>query len=349
MKRTFTPVFMLVLSLLFFLTSGCSQTPAASSPSPTSSQSLAPAPTPSPDSTTPPVSVRLAMLKGPTGIGAVKLMADNEAGTSRNHYEIEVAVQPTDLTGKLISGEVDIAALPTNLAANLYQKTQGEVQLLALNTLGVLYLLENGDTVHSLADLRGQTVYAAGQGANPEYLLNYLLRQSGLDPQQDLTIVWKSSDEVSALMATGDASLALLPVPAATAVLMQNQDVRAALDLNDVWTASGTSGSIYMGCVAARTSFLEDYPQVVEDFLTEYAASIDYVKTNVDQAAELAVRYEITPQAAIAKQAIPQANLVCITGIDMLSIQDYYEVLVQADPDSIGGSIPDGAFYYGAA
>lgn len=335
---------LLSLTLLLALAAGCTAKPAPS-PTPTGSVNPAPSGTPSLDGR---AEVRLAMLNGPTGMGAAKLMADNDAGTTLNRYAVEVAVQPNDVGSKLINGDLDIAALPTNVAATLYQKTQGGVKLLALNTLGVLYILENGESVQNMADLKGKTLYATGQGANPEYILNYLLKDSGLDPAKDLDIQWKTGEEVTALMASGEAELALLPVPAATTVMMKNENVREAIDLNDIWTQSVAAGSFTMGCVVVRTGFLEDNTQAVEDFLTEYAASIDYVKSNVEAAADLVAQYGITPSAEVAKAAIPQANLVCITGNNMLAIQDYFEVLFQANPDSIGGSIPDGAFFYGA-
>ena len=352
MKRKSIPALLLLLALLAGLLAGCTQQAAQSSqaqPVVTGSPAPAPSPSPAPDGgAAERPQVRMAMLSGPTGMGAAKLMADNDAGTALNDYTVELAAQPTEIQSKLVNGDLDIAALPTNVAAALYNKTQGGVQLLALNTLGVLYILENGDTVQGLADLRGRTIYATGQGANPEYVLNYLLEKNGLDPASDVTIEWRSTgDEVSALMASGEAELAMLPVPAATAVLKQNSQVRAAIDLNDAWEAAGAAGTFTMGCVVVRTEFAQENPQAVENFLTEYAASIDYVLNNQEEAAALIAQYGITPSQPIALAAIPQANLVCVTGLDMLDIQSYYEVLFQADPKSIGGSIPDSAFYYG--
>ena len=331
----------LSLALSLGLLAGCggektpdpTQTPAAGTESPV--------PTPEEER----IEVRLAMLNGPTGMGAAKLIADSKAGITANDYTVEVAAQPTDLIGKLSSGEVDIAALPTNVAANLYNKS-GNIRLLALNTLGVLYILENGDTVQSLADLKGQTVYATGQGANPEYVLNDLLRKNGLDPAKDVDIQWKTAEEVQALMISGEAKLAMLPVPAATAVVMQNDAVRFAVDLNDAWTESGAEGTFTMGCVVARANFMEEHPQAVDRFLEEYAASIAYIAGEHEDAAQLVVDAGIVPKVPIAKAAIPRANLVCITGEDMLEINAYYEVLYQVDPAAVGGSIPDDGFFY---
>ena len=180
------------------------------------------------------VEIRLGLLNGPTGMGAAKLLADSDAGETVNHYEYAIGSDPsTDIVPKLNNGELDIAAVPTNLAATLYNKA-GSIRLLALNTLGVLHILENGDTVHSMADLAGKTIYSINQGTNTEYVLNYLLEESGLTPGEDVTIEWKTSEEVTALMASGGIDLCMLPVPAATSVMMQNADVRDAIDLNDV-------------------------------------------------------------------------------------------------------------------
>ena len=338
---------LLALALGLSLLAACGPKQADPTPAPTAE--------PTPEITAAPVGedVNVAVLKGPPGLGAAKLMAENEAGESVNHYTFSVLAEPTEAVAGLSRAEepFDIAAVPTNLASTLYHKTDGGVQLLALNTLGVLYLLEKGDTVHSMADLAGKTIYATGQGANPEYVLNYLLRQNGLEPGKDVTVEWKASDELTTLMASGKIDLCMLPVPAATSVLMQNTDVRKAVSLTDEWENSGAGGVLTMGCVVARTEFVKEHPEAVKAFLEEYGASIGYISdtTNLDDAATLAETYGIVPKAAVAKKALPDANLCFITGNDMIAgIQGYYEVLYAADPASIGGSIPDGAFYFNA-
>lgn len=353
MKKLRITALLLTAALLFAL-AGC--TPPAqptSTPSPTPAAGGDPAPTPTPAATDAPQPtpagdpVHVLMLKGPTGLGAAKLMADNEAGTSAQPYVFSVEADPSAVPAKLVNGELDIAALPTNVAANLYNKNES-IQMLALNTLGVLYILENGNTVQSMSDLAGKTLYATGQGANPEFVLNYLLERNGLTPGEDVTVEWKASDELVALMGAGEADLCMLPVPAATGVLMKNKDVRAALDLTAEWSRWASDGSVLtMGCVVVRKEFAEQHPGAVDTFLTEYAASIEYVTGSPDQAAALAAKYGITPSEGVAKAAIPQANLVYIDGTDMAAaIQGYYDVLWRADPKSIGGSIPDDGFYY---
>lgn len=330
-------------SRLFALTLGlvllCSCSPKTPEPVPTAAPTAEPTPVP----TAEPVPVNVAMLKGPTGLGAAKLMEDG-AG-----MEFTLVADPTEAVALLTKGDVDIAALPTNLASTLYHKTDGGVQLLALNTYGVLYILENGDTVHSMADLEGRTLHAFGQGANPEFVLNDLLEENGVDPDK-VDLQWHAStDEVTALMASGEAEVCMLPVPAATAALMQNEDLRRALDLTEEWEDAGCDGALTMGCVVVRTQFAREHPEAVETFLKAYGDSIQYMAdpANLNHAAALAEKQGIVPKAAVAERAIPDAHLCFVTGSDMMAdIQGYYQVLFQADPASIGGSIPDGAFYY---
>ena len=353
---------LLALTLSLALTAGlaaCStQAPAEDTAPPESTAPAAETQTPAADAFVPYQTVHLGLLSGPTGMGAAKMLADNdeayaqvEAGTYEGgtllRYEVTLGSDPAnDIVPRLTNGELDIAAIPTNLAATLYNRTDGGIKLLALNTLGVLHILENGDTVNSLADLEGRTLYATGQGSNPEYVLNYLLEANGLDPAADVDIQWLASEELTTRMASGDIDLCMLPVPAATTVMMQNSDVRDAIDLNDAWTESGAQGTFTMGCLVARTEWLEDNSELVPGILEEYAASIDYANSNPEEAAALIEQYGIVPKAAVAQAAIPQANMVCITGEDMKGIADYYQVLFDADPTSIGGAIPGEDFYY---
>jgi len=289
--------------------------------------------------------VDFMVLSGPTGVGAAKLLSDNDAGTTLNDYNAEVVTENGQIQTALTSGEVDIAAIATNVAANLAAQSDGSIQMLAVNTLGVLYILDKNVGVTSLADLSGKTIYATGKGANPEYILNYLLTQNGVDPATDVTIEWLTAEEVSAKMISSDSAVCMLPVPAATALMAKDSAVKQAISLSDAWDELG-NGSLAMGCVVARTEFIEENPQAVADFLTEYEASINYIKDNPEEGGQLIEQYGIVPKAAIATAAIPQANMIFTAGEDLKSISSYYEVLFAADPTSIGGSIPDDAFYY---
>ena len=297
--------------------------------------------------------VNFMALSGPTGVGAAYLMKYYSAETSPADCPVAlnstVAADNKEVTDALVNGTADIAAVATNVAANLAAKTDGGIQVLAVNTLGVLYILEKGDSVQSMADLAGKTVYATGQGANPEYVLNYLLTQNGVDPSQ-VDIQWMTAQEVTAQMASGDSAICMLPVPAATALMMKDQSVRQALSLSDEWDKLG-QGSLAMGCVVGRTQFIEEHPETVDAFLDLYGDSITFMSDEhgVAGAAALVGELGITANEQIAQKAIPQCNLTFLTGADMkATLEEYYQVLFQADPASIGGSMPYDAFFYGA-
>ena len=294
--------------------------------------------------------VRLGVISGPTGMGAAKLLSDAEKGATLNHYDYTIAADNTELVPALTNGEVDIATVASNVALNLYNKTDGAVKIIALGTQGVLHILEGsgGTMVESLEDLEGETIYAVGQGANPEYILRYLLQEQGLDPDEDVEIVFAQPAEIQTKLISGEIKYAMLPVPAATAAIIKGGgQVRAAVDLTDAWENSSSGSQLIMTAVVARTEFIENNPEAVQAFLQEYEASINFVNGNMDEAAEMIAGFGITPNAAIAKQAIPQCHLVYIDGRDMSrAISDYFRVLYSVNPAAVGGSLPDDAIYY---
>lgn len=304
-------------------------------------------PAPSPAATG---TVRVATIAGPTGIGMAHLMDAQEQGTAKNTYEFStVASAPDQIIPLLSTDKVDIAALPTNVAANLYNKTNGKVTLLAVNTLGVLYMLENGNTIQSVEDLRGKTIYTSGQGANPEFVLNYVLRENGIDPTTDVTIKFVADNaELPALMKDGTATVAMVPQPVATTITSKNKNVRVALSMNDVWeAAAGSENKLMMGCVVVRTEFLKNNPGIVKTFLEEYQVSIKKANEDPHQTGRLCALNGIVGVAMIAEKAIPYCQITYIAGKDMKAqIQKYYTVLYEANPQSIGGKMPDDGFYY---
>ena len=292
--------------------------------------------------------VRLGVLKGPTGIGASYLLERNANDESLNKYAVTVDEQPANMVSMIASGELDIAAVPTNVASTLYNKTNGGVKIIALNTAGVLYVLEKGDTIHSVEDLKGKKISMTGQGANPEYVFNYILEKNGLKPNEDLFIEFLDSATITASAASGGIEVCLLPVPAVTTVLVKNQEYRKALNLTEEWNKIGNGSVLTMGCVVVRTEFYENNKEAVEQFLKEYEESINYVKNNPAEAGEFCAKYEIVPAAAIASKAIPDANLIFVSGKDIKpAIEGYYQVLFDADPKSIGGKMPGDDFYPG--
>ena len=238
------------------------------------------------------------------------------------------------------------------MAATLYGKTEGKLlKMLAVNTLGVLYIMENGDSIQSAADLRGKTIYTTGQGANPEYVLKYVLEKNGIDPETDVKIEYVSqNEELAALLANGTAQVAMVPEPTVTTILAQKPELRVALNVTEEWDkASGGASKLMMGCVVVRSAFAAEHPEAVETFLAEYKASVEKAAAELENTAALCESYGIIPKAAVAKQAIPRCNLVYIDGAEMKAqISGYFDVLYAANPKSVGGAVPDEAFYYGA-
>ncbi|MDO4566107.1 MAG: ABC transporter substrate-binding protein [Oscillospiraceae bacterium] len=295
--------------------------------------------------------VRLASLMGPTTMGLVGLL--EKAGEDALSYEVESGVYGAadEITGLLTTGEIDMAAIPCNLAATLYAKTGGSLKVAAVNTLGVLYVVEMGESVSSVADLEGKTVYSTGMGTTPEYVFNAILSANGLDPAADLTIEFRSeAAEIAALLATEDSggALAVLPQPYVTTVLNQNENARIALDLTSEW-GSVSENSLVTGVLVVSSSFAEANPETVDAFLADYKDSADWVNANPVEAAVLIEGYGIVAKAAVAEAALPYCNIVCTTGGEMKAdISSYLGVLYGYNPQSVGGALPDDAFYYGA-
>ena len=293
-----------------------------------------------------PTVIRIGSLKGPTTMGMVKLLSDNEAGLTAVKYESTVVANATELMPLFLRGELDVLALPVNAGAVLYNKSQAGATLLAVNTLGVLYIVEKGgETITSVADLKGKTIYATGKSTTPEYALSYLLAENGLNIATDVTMEWKSeASEVVAQMATLDSAVALLPQPFVTVAQTKVEGLRVALDMTAEWANVGST--LITGGLIIRTAFLNEHPEAVKTFLEEYAASTQYVNENVEEAAALVEQY-IGVAAGVAKKAIPACNIVCMTGEEMkAAAEKYLTVLFELNPDAVGGAMPEESFYY---
>ena len=293
--------------------------------------------------------VNLYVLSGPTGIGAMNLWAAADAGETENTYHITMSGANDEVVAAISKGEADIAAVATNMAAALYNKTEGGVTVLAVNTLGVLSLLGNGQESATIADLAGKTIYAPGQGANPEYILRYVLTGNGLDPDRDVTIqfVGEGSELLTVWQRDPDAVI-LAPQPVATSILMQNENAATLFDMTEEWNKI-SGNQLMMGCVIVRNAFLQENPGAVELFLQEYAASIEKAQTDVEGTAALCEQYGLIPKAALAQKAIPSCGLTFVTGAEMKTdLSAYLQVMYDADPKSVGGALPGDDFYYGA-
>ena len=295
--------------------------------------------------------INLYVLSGPTGIGAMNLWAASDAGETKNTYHITMPGANDEVVAALSKGDADIAAVATNLAATLYNKTDGGVTVLAVNTLGVLSLLSNGQEVNAVSDLKGKTIYAPGQGANPEYILRYVLTGNGLDPDKDVTLQFVGEgSELLTVWQSDPEAIILAPQPVATSILMQNENARTLFDMTEEWDKiAGGDSTLMMGCVIVRNEFLQANPGAVELFLQEYAASIEKAQSDVEGTAALCQQYGLIPKAALAQKAIPSCGLTFVTGAEMKTgLSGYLQVMLDANPKSVGGALPGDGFYYGA-
>lgn len=293
------------------------------------------------------LTVNVAAMKGPTGIGMAQLSSLAEEGKTAYNYSIAYAGSPDEVTGSLISGELDIAAVPVNLGAVLFNKTEGQILTAAVNTLGVLYVVEKGDSIQSVADLAGKKLLAAGQGSTPEYILNYILDKNGLAGSVEVEYSAEHAEAVTKL-ASGEADMIAVPEPFVTTALSKVEGARIALDLTAEWERV-SDAQLVQGCLVVRKAFAEEHPEALKSFLREYAASAKYAVDSPAEAGALVEKYGIMASAALAEKAIPNCNIVCITGEEMqVMVSGMLKVLFDANPKSVGGKLPgDDMFYMG--
>ena len=287
--------------------------------------------------------LRIAGLKGPTTMGLVNLMADEVASS----YDFTMYGAADEIVPLLVKGDLDAAAVPANLAATLYNKTNGAVEVACINTLGVLYIVENGETVNSVADLKGQTIVTTGKGATPEYVLRYVLSENGVDPDSDVTIEYCSeATEALSKVQAGEATIAMLPQPFVTSALSQVEGLRVALDMNEEWQKVAGS-KLVTGVLVVRKDAVENDPEAFASFMEGYAASVEAANSDLEGTAALCEQYGVVAKAALAQKALPQCNIVFETGDEMKAdLETYFNVLYAADPTSVGGTLPADDFYY---
>ncbi|MGN0166404.1 MAG: ABC transporter substrate-binding protein [Acetatifactor sp.] len=299
------------------------------------------------------VTIRVGSLKGPTSMGILFLMDKAEKGETTDSYEFQMATGADELLPLMVKGDLDIALVPANVAAVLYQKTNGGVAVVDINTLGVLYMVTGTAEVGSIADLKGKTIYLTGKGTTPEASLRYVLEANGLT-EDDYTLEFKSeATEVAAVLAENPDAIGLLPQPFVTAALMQNDVLKVVLDLNEEWMRveneqkDGISNGMVTGVTVVRKAFLEENPEAVEDFLKEHALSADAINEDVETGAALAVEAGIVAKEPIAQKAIPECNITCVTGESMKAdLSAYLNVLAGFNAELVGGQAPADDFYY---
>ena len=351
-KKNMKKLISLILAAVMLLSlAACAQEEAAPTAAPTEEPAVTEA---APETTAAPETepaeridadlVNVMVLNGTTGFGMANLMDACDKGESAQNYNFSVETDASNIVAALANGSVDIAALPTNAAATVYNKTQGKVQVLALNTLGVLYLVTDGSvTVESVADLAGQTVYAPAQ--NPSFIFQHIVEANGLT---DVTIdnTYAQPADLNTAVAAGEVSIAVLPEPMVTVAKSKNPDLVVALDLTAEWDKIAPAGSLVQGCVVVRKAFVEENPDAVKTFLTEYGASIEALTTDIEGTAAKIEAQGIFAKAAVAAKAIPNCNVCFITGEEMkAALGEFLTVMHGVAPASVGGNIPGDDFY----
>ncbi|NLW52542.1 MAG: ABC transporter substrate-binding protein [Tissierellia bacterium] len=284
-------------------------------------------------------------LSGPTTMGLAKLITDEKANDN-SIYDFEVVTMAQDVVNGLVKGDIDIAAIPANLASTVFNKTKGKIQVAAVNTLSVVYIVDNDGSIKSIADLKGKTIYATGQGQTPEYILNAVLEANGLNPATDVTMEFKNeASEVASILASQENVVALLPQPFITVTQTKNDKVNVAIDLNEEWNKS-QEGNVITGVLVVNTEYAKNNKETFNKFLDDYKASIEFVKTNVDESSDMIEQLGVV-KAPIAKKAMPTLNITYMEGNDLkTNLESYLNVLFKANPQSIGGALPGEEFYY---
>ncbi len=292
--------------------------------------------------------ISISVLSGTTGMGIAPLMKSAKDGNEPLNYKITVATSADQISPLIISKSLDIAAVPTNLASVLYNKTNGGIKILAANTKGVLYLVSEDKTIDSIEDLKGKTVHVPGTGTNPEYILRTILKAKGIESEVTIDSTYAGPDELTAaLTATDKVSVALLPEPKVSAAKAKNANLASVVNITEAWNEATNGAELLQGCIIVRTEFLEQHPAEVAEFLRAYEASVKSVINDPENASKTIAEMGIIPNANLAKVAIPNCNLCYITGDSMAdSIAKFYQLLFDLEPKSIGGKLPDANIYY---
>lgn len=291
--------------------------------------------------------VNLFVLSGPTGIGSLNLWDRADKGQTELKYNVTLTASNDEIVAAVSNGTADIAAVATNLASSLYNKTNGKISVLAVNTASVLSLLSKQD-IKSVSDLKGKTLYTIGQGANPEYILNYILKGNGLDPKSDLDINFLGDgSELLTVWSKNPDDVIMAPQPVATSLLLSNPETKKVLDMGNEWEKISKGSALVMGCVIANNNFIKNNPNAVKTFLKEYEDSVNAAKSDIDTTALLCEQKGIIPKAAVAKKSIPECGITFISGKEMKKdLSGYLKVMYEQNPKSVGGKLPSADFYY---
>lgn len=350
MKKKLTILFVLAVTCSLFTACGKNDTTSNSGSKSETSSASTPAPETNQDGEKPPteeVTVRVGSMKGPTTMGLLNLQSQSEGGTAEQAYDFTMVTAADELVSKVVGGEVDIALVPANMASVLYNKTQGGVSVIDINTLGVLYIVASDDSITSMDDLKGRTLYLTGKGTTPDYALQYLLKENGLTTE-DVALEYKSEPtEVASVLSQQPDAVGLLPQPFATVACQQNETLKNILNLTEEWDKVSESSSLVTGVTIVKNDFLNEHPEAVKTFMEEHKSSSEYANANVEETAEAVAAAGIIEKAPIAAKAIPFCNITYIDGEDMKTkLSGYLQTLFDLDPSSVGGALPADDFYY---
>ncbi|HPB79361.1 MAG TPA: ABC transporter substrate-binding protein [Sedimentibacter sp.] len=340
MKKT---SFLLVVLFVLIFTAGCNNGPAET---PTPDENAEETPMPEEPADVKPVNVTIAGLKGPTSIGMIKMIDEKALKSDKYNVEYIQESAPDSLTGKIINGDIQISSVPINLASVLYNKTQGKVQLLAVNTIGNLYIVGTED-ISSVSQLEGKTLGMSAKGSTPDFAMNYILKQAGLEGKTELNYALDHATLAQSVIAE-DTRVALLPQPFVTQTTLKNPNVKMLIDLNEAWNdATGGKSELFTGCIIINKEFAENNPEFVDEFLKQYENSVNWVLENQKEASVLTAKHEIMPDAVLVEKALPYCGITFRKAAEAKeSLNNFYQILFDSNPASVGGSMPDDEFYF---
>jgi len=335
--------FLLVVLFVLIFTAGCNNGPAET---PTPDENAEETPMPEEPADVKPVNVTIAGLKGPTSIGMIKMIDEKALKSDKYNVEYIQESAPDSLTGKIINGDIQISSVPINLASVLYNKTQGKVQLLAVNTIGNLYIVGTED-ISSVSQLEGKTLGMSAKGSTPDFAMNYILKQAGLEGKTELNYALDHATLAQSVIAE-DTRVALLPQPFVTQTTLKNPNVKMLIDLNEAWNdATGGKSELFTGCIIINKEFAENNPEFVDEFLKQYENSVNWVLENQKEASVLTAKHEIMPDAVLVEKALPYCGITFRKAAEAKeSLNNFYQILFDSNPASVGGSMPDDEFYF---
>jgi|LGOV01.1.fsa_nt_gb NitT/TauT family transport system substrate-binding protein len=291
--------------------------------------------------------IKVAAPIGSPTLSIIKMFKDSLMIGSNTEVAYECVKSPDLMASKIMSGEIDIALVPSNLAIKMYNKGI-DYKYAATGVWGVLYIISSED-ITTWEDLKGKEINIIGRGLTPDIVTRYLLKANGLEPDKDVKFNYvNGASELAQLFISGESTLSIMPEPMLSKVMMKKCDTKIVLDLQEEWTkVSGNNDSYPQAGIFIKNELIENHPELVEEFLLKYEESIKWVNENPSLAGEYSEEFKTGLNAELVKKAIKRSNISYKNAIDSeKALISYYEVLLNFSPDTIGGKLPDDNFYY---